>query len=87
MADRVKLSVQLELPQTFVPLIGVSEAMLPTEITKLVALELVRRGALTYTRAAELVGVNQAEFIAYLGAHQISIFRFSPDELRDEITK
>ena len=83
MTERVKLAV--ELPRVFVPLVGVSEEALPAEIEKLLALELVRREALTYTKAAELVGMSQAEFIAYLGAHQVSIFRFAPDELRAEV--
>jgi len=56
MAERVKLAV--ELPREFVPLVGVSEEALPTEIEKLLALELVRQGALTYTRAAELVALR-----------------------------
>jgi predicted HTH domain antitoxin len=83
MAEKMKLAV--ELPRMFVPLVGVSEEVLPGEIEKLVALELVRSGMLPYTRAAELVGMSQVEFIAYLGAHQVSIFRFAPDELRDEV--
>jgi hypothetical protein len=29
--------------------------------------------------------MSQAEFIAYLGAHRVSIFRFAPDELRAEV--
>jgi predicted HTH domain antitoxin len=83
MAERMKLAV--ELPKIFVPLVGVSEEELPAEIEKLLALELVRQGALTYTKAAELVGTSQAEFISYLGAHRVSIFRFAPDELHDEV--
>ncbi len=84
MTEKIKLSV--ELPRTFLPLVGVSEKRLSTEIEKLVALELVRQGALTYPRAAELIGVSQAAFISYLSAHQVSIFRLTPDELRDEVT-
>ena len=84
MTERIKLSI--ELPRTFLPLVGVSEERLPTEIEKLVALELVRRGALTYPRATELIGMSQAEFISYLGEHQVSIFHLTPDELRDEVT-
>jgi predicted HTH domain antitoxin len=85
MAERVSLAV--ELPRVFVPLVGVSEEALPAEIEKLLALELVRRGALTYTRAAELVGISQAEFISYLSTRQVSIFHFAPDELRDEVSR
>ncbi|MGQ9600074.1 MAG: UPF0175 family protein [Anaerolineae bacterium] len=80
-----KMRIAVELPRLFVPLVGVSEESLPAEIERLLALELVRRGALTYTKAAELLGTSQAEFIAYLTAHQVSIFRFAPNELRAEI--
>ena len=83
MVEKIKLAV--ELPRAFVPLVGVSEEALPAEIEKLLALQLVRQGALTYTKAAELVGMSQADFISYLSAHQVSIFRFAPDELRDEV--
>ncbi|MEE8390560.1 MAG: UPF0175 family protein [Anaerolineae bacterium] len=83
MEERVNLTV--ELPRAFIPLVGVSEEALPAEIEKLVALELVRQGVLTYTRAAELVGTSQAEFISYLSTRQVSIFHFAPDELRDEV--
>jgi len=83
MVERVRLIV--ELPRAFIPLVGVSEESLPVEIEKLVALELVKLGMLTYTRAAELIGLSQAEFISYLSTRQVSIFRFAPDELRDEV--
>jgi predicted HTH domain antitoxin len=80
-----KLKLAVELPKAFVPLVGVSEEHLPEEIERLLALELVRRGALTYTKAAELVGVSQAEFITYLGDHEISIIHLAPDELEEEL--
>lgn len=51
MAERVKLAV--ELPREFVPLVGVSEEALPTEIEKLLALGLVRQGAF-WTLGAEM---------------------------------
>ncbi len=83
MEEKIKLSVQL--PRVFASLADVSEEALPGEIEKLLALELVRQKALTYTRAAELLAISQAEFISYLSAHRVSIFRFAPDELRDEV--
>jgi predicted transcriptional regulator len=85
MADTMKVTV--ELPRVFVPLVGVSEEALPAEIEKLLALELVRRRVLTYTKAADLLGVPQAEFIAYLCAHQVSIFDLAPDERRAEVER
>jgi predicted transcriptional regulator len=80
-----KVSFAVELPKAFVSLVGVREEALPAEIRKLLALELVRRGALTYTKAAELLGISQAEFVSYLTAHQVSIFQFAPAELEEEV--
>lgn len=83
MTERVNLAVTL--PKVLVPLAGLSEESLPRELEKLLALELVRRGALTYTKAAELLGMSQAEFISYLSLRQVTIFQFAPDELREEL--
>ena len=81
-----RVNVTVELPGAFVPLVGVSEEALPDEIRRLLALELVRGGALTYARAAELVGMSQADFISYPGEHQVSIFQFAPSELSEEVS-
>ena len=83
MEEKIELTVKL--PKVFASLADVSEEALPGEIEKLLALELVRGKALTYTRAAELLGISQAEFISFLSAHGVSIFGFAPDELRDEV--
>ena len=83
MQEKIKLTV--ELPRVFVSLSDVSEKALPGEMEKLLSLDLLRGRALTYTRAAELLGISQAEFISYLSAHGVSIFRFAPDELLDEV--
>ena len=81
-----KVSLTVKLPKTFVPLVGVREEALPAEIERLLAMELVRRGVLTYTRAAELLEMSQAAFVSYLAAHRVSIFELAPDELREEVS-
>ena len=83
MKDRVRIAI--DLPRAFIPLTGISEEALPAELRKLLATELVKRGELTYTKAAELLDVSQAEFTAYLSDHGVSTLHFAPDELRDEI--
>jgi predicted HTH domain antitoxin len=47
--------------------------------------ELVRDGRVAYGKAAELLGVSQAEFLAYMAKHKISPFQFTPDELSREL--
>ena len=83
MGDMVTLV--LDLPKEVVPLTGGREPDLPQTLKKLLALELVRQGAVTYGQAAELLGIGQAEFISYMAEHQASIFQFAPDELRQEV--
>ena len=83
MADTVTLV--LDIPKEVVPLTGDRERDLPQTLKKLLALELVRRGAVAYGKAAELLGIGQAEFITYLTEREVSIFQFSPDELRQEV--
>lgn len=83
MGDMVTLV--LDLPKEVVPLTGGRERDLPQTLKKLLALELVRQGAVTYGKAAELLGIGQAEFIAYMTEHQVSIYQFAPDELRQEV--
>ncbi len=85
MSEMVK--VTLEIPREVVTLTGREEKELPQALKLLLAVELVRQGTLTYGKAAELLGVGQAEFIAYLGEHKVSIFQFAPDELRQEVAR
>lgn len=75
----------LDLPREVIPLTGGRERDLPQTLKKLLALELLRQGTVTYGKAAELLGIGQAEFISFLGEHQVSIFQFAPDELRQEV--
>jgi len=83
MEDTVTLV--FDLPREVIPLTGGRERDLPQTLKKLLALELLRQGTVTYGKAAELLGIGQAEFISFLGEHQVSIFQFAPDELRQEV--
>lgn len=83
MGDTVTLV--FDLPREVVPLTGGRERDLPKTLKKLLALELVRQGSVTYGKAAELLGIGQAEMIAYLAERHVSIFQFAPDELRQEV--
>ena len=83
MGDMVQLI--LELPREMVPLTGGGEKDLPRTLKTLLALDLVRQGIVTYGKAAEWLGIGQAEFISRMAEHRISIFQFTPDELREEV--
>jgi predicted HTH domain antitoxin len=48
-------------------------------------IELVQEGRVAYGKAAELLGISQAEFLAYMAKHKVSPFQFTPDELSREL--
>jgi predicted HTH domain antitoxin len=83
MSEMVTLTLQV--PKEVVALTGRDEKDLPYALKQLLAAELVRQGALTYGKAAEALGIGQAEFISFLAEHRISIFQFAPEELRREV--
>lgn len=80
------VTITMELPKELLMLTGKGESELSLELKKLLALELVRSGVLTYGKAAELMGISQAEFMTYLGQHGISIFDYTDEELRQELS-
>jgi len=55
------------------------------EMRKLYMLELIRRGKITYGKAAELLGMSQAEFLEYMARHKVSPFRLTKEELHSEL--
>jgi predicted HTH domain antitoxin len=48
-------------------------------------IELIREGRVADGKAAELLGISQAEFLAYMAKHRVSPFQFTPDELSKEM--
>ncbi len=84
MGETVRLTV--EIPKEVLALTGQAEKDLSQALKQLLALELVRQGALTYGKAAEILEIGQADFIAFLANHKVSIFQLSPGELQQEIS-
>jgi predicted HTH domain antitoxin len=54
-------------------------------IKECVVLELYRRGEISTGKAAELLGISYRQFLDLLARHKIPIFRYSPEELEEEI--
>src|SRR3989338_4084432 len=70
MSDLVKqVSLRVDLPEEFIRMLGGEGTAAPEELKKLAAMELVRSDRLAFTRAAELLGIPQSEFIRYLSDH------------------
>ena len=52
---------------------------------RLLPLELVREGKVSYSKVAELLGIGQAEFLQYMAQQKVSPFQFTPEELAEEL--
>lgn len=71
-------TLSLELPETL--------QTTEFELKMLVAGKLYEQGRLSGGQAAGMVGVSKREFILALGRFGFSVFGYSADELRAEVT-
>lgn len=78
-------TVSVDIPRELLPTAWLGRADLAIEIRKLLAVELVRRGELAFTKAAEILAIPQGEFIECLAEHHVSIFDHERDEIRNEL--
>jgi hypothetical protein len=46
---------------------------------------MTRKGKMPYGKAAELLGIGQAEFLQYMARHKVSLFQFTLAELLEEL--
>jgi predicted HTH domain antitoxin len=63
---------------------------LPPQITKdetqtLLSIKLYETGRLSLGKAAELAGYSKRAFLEVLAHHQVSVFDYSPDDIRKEL--
>ncbi len=69
------IELKLDLP------VNISEE----EVQTLLAVKLYENERISLGQAARLAGYSKRAFIEILGRHQIPVFNYSPDELREEL--
>lgn len=80
-----QIDIHITLPDEVLTLARLGKGEIGAEMQRLLLLELVREGKASYGKAAELHGISQAEFLAYMARHQVSPFQFTTDELAEEL--
>lgn len=76
--------VKLDLPPDLLKLLqGMGDVQ--QTIKECIVLELYRRGEISSGKAAELLGMSRIDFIQYSGRWGIPFFRYSPEELEEEL--
>jgi predicted HTH domain antitoxin len=79
------IEVNILLPEEVLSFARLGKEEIKDEMRRLLLLELVREGKVPYGKAAELLGIGQAEFLQYMAQHKVSPFQFTPDELAEEL--
>lgn len=80
-----KLRISIELPEDALAISQLSRRAAGEEMRRLFFLDLVREGRLSHSKAAELLEVSQAEFLAFMARHRVSPFVFAEGELEQEL--
>lgn len=76
-------TVQIDIPAELLRAAGVSEDKPSEQVTKLLALELYREGAVSLGRAAELCRISVAHFMEFASEREVDL-DFDPDELEHD---
>lgn len=82
-----KVRISIDLPADALAISQLSRRAAAEEMRRLFFLELVRDGRLSHTKAAELLEISLAEFLAFMARHQVSPFVFAEGELEQELTR
>ncbi len=79
--------VEIELPRDLLTALNVPAAEIKQRTTEWVALALFQEGAISAGKAAEMVGMTKAQFIAFLNQRHLPYLDAVSDELaRDSET-
>ncbi len=81
------ITIQLELEDDLVALMGRADQSIPTAAKELIVLELYRRGTISGGKAAEVLGMRKIDFIQHSGKLGIPYFNMTPEELDDEVKR
>jgi predicted HTH domain antitoxin len=77
--------VTLEYPEGLELAVQTTPEELGAQIRLMAALKMFELGKLSSGKAAQLAGLSRVEFLEQCGRYRVSIFNYSPEELRDEL--
>ena len=80
-------TLQISYPEDLPQALGETPEAFEQELRFLVAAKLYELGRISSGRAADLAGVGRVAFLETLGRYQVSVFNYSPEELKQEISE
>lgn len=78
-------TLSLDLPEDLEHVVHLTRAELAGQIRLMAALKMFELGKLSSGKAAELAGVNRAEFFELCGRYRVSVFNYAPEEIESEL--
>jgi predicted HTH domain antitoxin len=77
--------VTLEYPEGLELAVQTTPEEMGAQIRLMAALKMFELGKLSSGKAAQLAGLSRFEFLEQCGRYRVSVFNYSPEELRDEL--
>ena len=78
-------SIRLDIPEEFLEGLETDAESFAQELPLLAAVKLFELGKLSSGRAAQLAGMGRVEFLMALPRYQVSPFRLTEEELREDL--
>lgn len=78
-------TLQIQYPDGFELAVGITPEELEYQIKLMAALKMFELGKISSGKAAELLGTTRVDFFTICGRYKISLFNYSPDELKREL--
>lgn len=77
--------VTVEYPDNLADAVHTTPAEFEAQVRLMAALKMFELGKLSSGKAAQLAGLNRAEFLEMCGRYRVSIYNYPPEELEAEL--
>ncbi|MCR4405212.1 MAG: UPF0175 family protein [Candidatus Acetothermia bacterium] len=78
--------LELELPEEILPLLGKDPQEVSRRVLQSLILDLVRRGEITSSYGAEILGMNWQDFLSLMARYEVPLMNYDSREVKPELS-
>lgn len=78
--------LELELPEEILPLLGKDPREVRRGVLQLLILDLVRRGEITSSYGAEILGMDWQDFLDLMAQYKVPLINYDDKEIKGELS-